>query len=170
MAQYGNQPSLSRLRQQASNPIDVTDSFIPGVTEHLSLYGKRMHLTLYYEQKKHAYIYYLLWWTTAWIGGHLFYINRPRDGYRRLLMPYYIFVVSILGGIITVIASWIWETLGAIILVILVVVLIVLILALIISCFVELFSAVHNVSLANIEIAKGLAERISAIDDNAKKP
>ena len=122
-----------------------------------------MHLTLYYQQKKHVYIYYLLWWVSCWIGGHLFYTNRPKDGFRRLLVPFYFSLLVLfqrLAGMMMmghfIAGAWL-------------VFCVITLLGFIIwwlSIFVfELINASDIVRSANINISKGLSERVGALDE-----
>ena len=148
---------------------DIVDSFLPEATEPLSLYGKRLHLTLYYQQKKHAYIYYLLWWATAWIGGHLFYVNRPQEGFRRLLMPFLLIALAVLGGFVVVLLGKIWDILATVAGAILVIALLGLFLVWFFSCFIELFSAVYYVNKANKFIAEAITQRVASVDEIKKK-
>ena len=165
MAEYGKKFSVASIKRRASLPEDVADSFLPEATEPLSLYGKRLHLTLYYQQKKHAYIYYLLWWTTAWIGGHLFYVNRAKEGFRRLLMPFYILILTVLGGIVSLLLGVVWDVLAQIFAVIAVIIILALFLGWFFSCFIELFSAVDYVNTANKVIAEAIAQRVASVDE-----
>ena len=168
MAKYGESFSLKEIRRKTSLSEDVADSFLQDATQGLSLYGKRMHLTLYYQQKKHVYVYYLLWWTTAWIGGHLFYVNRARDGFRRLLMPTYILLFLLAGSLLSIVFGKISEFLGGMLGVITLVLVFVMTLSWWLSCFVELFSAVECVNSANIIIAEAIAQRVLDVDDSKK--
>ena len=169
MAVYGNSLSFNSIKKRVDLSVDVADSFLPETTKDLSLYGKRMHLTLYYQQKKHAYIYYILWWFSAWIGGHLFYVNRAKEGFRRLLLPFYLLVFSIAGSLASLLLSMVWDVLGSIAAAITVIAVLAIFLFWFISCFVELFSAVDYVNKANESIAEAIAQRVSNVDDRKKQ-
>ncbi len=170
MATYEGSRSLSlnAIRRSVSVAEDVSDSFIPETVEGLSLYGKRMHLTLYYQQKKHVYIYYLMWCVSCGFGGHLFYTNRPKDGFRRLLVPLYftllVLVLRWVGIPMMMMGDFMADAWS--------VIRVITLLGFIIwwlSIFVfELINASDIVRSANINISKGLSERVGALDEIKK--
>lgn len=172
MATYGGSSSLSvnAIRRSVSVAEDVSDSFIPETVEGLSLYGKRMHLTLYYQQKKHVYIYYLLWLVSCGLGGHLFYTNRPKDGFRRLLVPFYFSLLLLVQSLVGIpfrmmmmgdFMAGAWS-------VICVITLLGFIIWWLFIFVFELINASDIVRSANIDISKGLSQRVGALDEIKK--
>ena len=170
MASYGGSRSLSvnAIRRSVSVAEDVSDSFIPETVEGLSLYGKRMHLTLFYQQKKHVYIYYLLWWVSCWLGGHLFYANKPKDGFRRLLVPLYFFLLLLVQGLGSIPMTMMGDFMAGVWGVICLATLLGFVVWWSFVFVFELINASDIVRSANIEISKGLSERVGALDESKK--
>jgi len=153
---------------------DASDSFLPDTTRDLSLYGKRLHLTLYYQQKKQAYIYFLLALLTGGIGGHLFYLDRIKDGYKRLLFPAYtgfaLIAAIVLQSIFYKLISWIpgSEWLLMFTTFITTIIGIIMLIYWIVLVVIDVYKTSSNIMQANINLSKELTLRLQEVDD--KKP
>ena len=167
MATYEGSRSLSlnAIRRSVSVAEDVSDSFIPETVEGLSLDGKRMHLTLYYQQKKHVYIYCLMWWVSCGLGGHLFYTNRPKDGFRRLLVPLYFTLLVLVHRWVGIPMMMMGDFMAGAWPVICVITLLGFIIWWLFIFVFELINASDIVRSANINISKGLSERVGALEE-----
>ena len=99
----------------------------------------------------------------------MFYVNRAKEGFRRLLLPFYLVVFTIAGSLVSLLLGQILDVLGAISALITLIAALIVLLVWIVSCFVELFTAVDYINKANVIIAESITHRVSSIDDMNKK-